>query len=106
MASVSALVSRSDAVKEMMGCAPSTFEGTQPRHTPPSSSWAALSKTTFAPFAESSTEAISMRSSKSHGSPSASTATDFHVQMAQPVWGAFSLSGRLISTTIESTALR
>lgn len=29
-----------------------------------------------------------MRSSKSHGSPSASTAADFHVQMAQPVWGA------------------
>lgn len=47
-----------------------------------------------------------MRSSKSHGSPSASAAADFHVQMAQPVWGPFSLSGRLISTTIESTVLR
>ena len=106
MASVPALVSRSDAVKEMMGCAPSASEGTQPRHTPPSFSWAALSKATFAPFAESSTEAISMRSSMSHGSPSASTATDFHVQMAQPAWEPFSLSGCSVSTTTEPSVLR
>ena len=85
----------------MAGCAPSAFEGTQPRHTPPRSVLIALSKATFAPFAESSIEAMSMRSLASQTSPSASTATDFHVQVVQPAWGPFSLSRRLISTTIE-----
>ena len=47
-----------------------------------------------------------MRSSMSHGSPSASTATDFHVQMAQPAWEPFSLSGRSVSTTTEPSVLR
>lgn len=42
-----------------------------------------------------------MRSSKSQGSSSASSATERHVQMAHPAWEPFVLSERLISTTIE-----
>lgn len=106
MASVPALVSRNDAVNERVGCASSAFAAAQPRHIPPPFSKNVPSKATFAPFAESSTEAMSMRSSKLHGSPSASSTTERHVQTAHPAWEPFALFERLISTTIEPSVLR
>ena len=106
MASVPALVSRNDAVNERVGCVSSAFAAAQPRHIPPPFSKNAPSKATFAPFAESSTEAMSMRSSKLHGSPSASSTTERHVQTAHPAWEPFALFERLISTTIEPSVLR
>ena len=106
MASVPALVSRNDAVNERVGCASSAFAAAQPRHMPPPFSKNVASKATFAPFAESSIEAMSMRSSKSHGSSSASSTTECHVQTAQPAWDSFSLFERSISTTIEASVFR
>lgn len=47
-----------------------------------------------------------MRTSKLHGSPSASSTTERHVQTAHPAWEPFALFERLISTTIEPSVLR